>query len=495
MRQAGRWVAAGPIALATASMVVTVLLPATAARAQPALNCPATGCSALLASGHGITVLAETQADPRLLELQVTSAAVTGNLNVWVLLPTSFDPATRYPVLYLLHGTSGTASDWVRFGGAEQTSAGKPVIIVMPDVSLNDTGGSWCANWVNQSSGAANWETFHIDELVPWVDANLPTVADRSGRAIAGLSMGGFCSMTYAARHPDLFETAAAYSGAPDIAYDPEAQLGAMAIINGTELGLDRVAPDSIFGDPATNEVNWQGHDPARLAENLADTNLFLYTGNGQPGRYDPNPAIDPASVAANGGPEGIEWLVGQDNQLFENRLVSLGIPNSWNAYGPGTHTWPYWADDLAQSLSQIVADFGRPPPAKVHYTTTDASYSVYGWSVAVSRSAREFSTLAGADAGGFSLSGSGSAEVVTPPDYTPGSTHVVTVTEGAGPSSTVTLVADSSGHLHLAVPLGPPNPYQEYTVPVVGPNPVQPYSGPVPVGSNVYTTTVTIAP
>jgi hypothetical protein len=43
-------------------------------------------------------------------------------------------------------------------------------------------------------------------------------------------------------------------------------------------------------------------------------------------------------------------------------------------------------------------------------------------------------------------------------------------------------------------VPLGPANPYQEYAVPVVGPNPVQQYSGPSPVGSNVYTTSVTIA-
>lgn len=490
-------VVGGPIGLlAAAIIVVTVLVSSSAAPAQPTLQCPATGCTAVLTSADGITVLSETQADPRLLELQVTSAAVAGTLHVWVLLPTGYQPSTRYPVLYLLHGTSGTASDWVHFGGAEQTSAGQPVIIVMPDVSLGDSGGSWCANWVTQASGAANWETFHIDELIPWIDTNLPTIPDRQGRAIAGLSMGGFCSMSYAARHPDLFETAAAYSGAPDIAYDPEAELGAIAIINGTEVGLNRVAPDSIFGDPATDQVNWQGHDPAALAENLADTNLLLYNGNGEPGPYDPNPATDPASVATNFDPEGIEWLIGQDNQLFHKRLGALGISSYWDAYGPGTHTWPYWTNDFVQSLPKIMQAFTTPvaSPTQVGFTTTDAEYTIYGWSVSVTRTAEEFSTLQHADADGFVLAGSGSAVVVTPADYLPGSTHTVTVVESNGASTTSTLVADGSGRLHVTVPLGPANPYQEYAVPVVGPNPVQQYSGPSPVGSNVYTTSVTIA-
>lgn len=495
-RQARRWAGAGLLGLmATSSMVVSILLPATDARAQT--SAPCSGCSVALQSGDGITVVSESQADPRLLELQVTSAAVAGALNVWVLLPTSFDPATRYPVLYLLHGTSGTASDWVKAGNAEQASAGQPLIIVMPDVSLNDSGGSWCTNWVDQSSGAANWETFHIDELIPWIDANLPTIADRQGRAIAGLSMGGFCSMSYAARHPDLFETAAAYSGAPDIAYDPEAELGAIAIINGTEVGLDRVAPDSIFGNPATDQVNWQAHDPANLAENLADTSLLLYNGNGEPGPYDPNPASDPASVASNFGAEGLEWLIGQDNQLFHNRLDSLGIPSYWDDYGPGTHTWPYWTHDFADSLPRFMQAFANPAPTpgKVSFTTADPAYSVYGWSVSMTRAAEEFSTLEDAGSNGFSLAGSGSAVVVTPADYTPGSSHVVTVTESGAPSTVSTVVADGTGRLHLTVPLGPANPLQEYTIPLLGPNPVQQESGPVPVGSNVYTTSVSIAP
>src|SRR6202022_3173993 len=101
------------------------------------------------------------------------------------------------------------------------------------------------------------WETFHVGQLIPWVDANLRTVASRPGRAIAGLSQGGFCAMSYAARHPDMFTTAVSFSGAPDIAYDLEAQVLVTPIINATEVFLDGAPPNSMFGDRLAEELNW----------------------------------------------------------------------------------------------------------------------------------------------------------------------------------------------------------------------------------------------
>src|SRR5439155_22890700 len=133
----------------------------------------------------------------------------------------------------------------------------------------------------------------HIRQLIPWVDANLRTIPTRGARAIAGLSQGGFCSMSYAARHPDLFATALAYSGAPDIYYDTRDRFGAMAVINATEVALDREPPDTFFGSPATNGINWAAHDPTTLAENLRSTRLSLYWGNGDPGPYDTTPTSD----------------------------------------------------------------------------------------------------------------------------------------------------------------------------------------------------------
>ncbi len=75
--------------------------------------------------------------------------------------------------------------------------------------------------------------------MIPWIDSNLRTIAKRSARAIAGLSQGGFCSMSYAARHPDRFSVALGYSAAPDIYHEADPRLGAMTIVNATEVGLD----------------------------------------------------------------------------------------------------------------------------------------------------------------------------------------------------------------------------------------------------------------
>jgi S-formylglutathione hydrolase FrmB len=421
-----------------------------------------------LRDGHGLHVASMKWIDSRLLALSVTTSALPGPANVRVLLPSGYanHPRRRYPVLYLFHGTSGGASDWTTMGAAEQTTAGKPLIVVMPDIALGRDGGGWCTDWPD---GAYKWETFHISQLLPWVDANLRTIRSRAGRAIAGLSQGGFCSTSYAARHPDLFGTALSYSGAPDIALDGEAQALVTPVVNATEVALDHVPINSMFGSRLSNEINWAAHDPATLAENLRNTNLFLYTGNGQNGPLDASP--NPGGQVIEGG---VEILT----KLFHQRLEKLGIPSLFDDYGPGTHAWPYWARDLRESIDPIMADFASAVarPARVTYMSADAQYGVYGWTVSVNRSVREFSTLRDAWSGGFQLQGSGSATVVTPAVFKRGRSYRVTVG-----SRVMSLRADGSRRLRISVPLGPSNKVQEY-----------PLDGP-PVATKVYTTTVTI--
>jgi S-formylglutathione hydrolase FrmB len=428
--------------------------------------------------GDGLRVAAQSQLDSRLLALTVTTAALPKPANVRILLPAGYDPASsrRYPVFYLLHGTSGGAADWTQMGDAEATTAGRPMIVVMPDIALGDDGGGWCTNWWNAGAhGPPEWERFHIDELIPWIDANLKTKASRAGRAIAGLSQGGFCATSYAARHPDLFATALSYSGAPDIAYDPDAEVASTLIINGTEFGLDRVPPNSMFGDRGANELGWAGHDPATLAGNLRDTSLYLYSGNGRPGPLDPSQP-SPSAMA-------IEMLVSRDTQEFHNRLDALGIPSVYRPYGAGTHSWPYWTRDLRASIGQVADEFAhpRPLPATIDYTSADGRYSVYGWAVTMHRTAAELSTLEAASARGFSLAGSGSATVLTPPSFTPGAHYAVTL-RGTTVDQTLALTAGADRRLRIEVPLGPSNPYQQYTV------------GALLAGTAVHTTKVAIS-
>jgi S-formylglutathione hydrolase FrmB len=427
--------------------------------------------------GNGLHVTSVRQLDQRLLEVTVSSTALPGPAKVRVLLPANYQSRAtrRYPVLYLLHGTSGGAADWTVKGSAEQTTAGLPLIVVMPDIALNDNGGGWCTDWVNGGAyGVPEWETFHVQQLIPWVDRNLRTIAARKGRAITGLSQGGFCSTSYAARHPDLFSTVLGYSGAPDIAYDADVQVGSTAIINATEVGLDGVPPNSMFGDRVTNEINWAAHDPATLANNLRGMNILMYWGTGEPGPLDPSP---PETGAIS-----IEALVNRDNIDFRNRLQALAIPAYYGDYGPGTHSWPYWTRDLQQSIGPITEAFAHPPqtPKRITYTSADAQYGVYGWSVTMHRTAREFSTLEEASTRGFVLAGSGSGTVLTPALYTPGAAYALTL-GGAGIDASTTVVADPEGRLHLEVPLGPSNPYQQDTPEALA------------TGTAVYKTTVSI--
>lgn len=459
------------VTVATASVV---LAPADAGAATPRLS-----------DGYGLHVVSQRRVNSRLLAVTLSTKALYGQPRVSILLPKGYDaPRNRrrhYPVFYLLPGTGGAASDWVNFGDAEQVSAGLPMIIVSPDIAINGDGGGWCTNWLNrnheQTGGTHEWETFHIDQLIPWIDHNLRTRANRSGRAIAGLSQGGFCSMSYAARYPDLFGIALAYSGAPDIAHDPLAVGPSTSIINYTETVYDHVPANSMFGPRATEEVNWANHDPATLAPNLGDTKLFLYAGNGQPG-----PLAGPGCTTAFA--EGIESLVGQDTTLFHDRLEALGIPSVYDAYGPGTHCFAYWARDLKQSIRAIAREFAHPsrPPHEVTYTSADPIYSIYGWHITMHRAAEEFSTLENANARGLALAGSGSATVATPPFYAARAKYRVTL-HGPRVHRTILVKAGADRRLRIHLPLGPANPYQQYTTAAKA------------AGTVVFTTRVAITP
>ncbi len=480
--------AGGPLHWLARDHAVALLISiAVAAGAMLLVPSGAAAAALKLSDGDGLHVVSEQQLDSRLLSARVSTPAlegpasnpaVHGPANVRILLPSGYagHPHRRYPVLYLLHGTNGGAGDWTEFGRAAQTTAGRALIVVMPDIALSDTGGGWCTNWVNGGAyGAPEWETFHIDQLIPWIDRNLRTVAARGGRAIAGLSQGGFCSTSYPARHPDKFIVSLSFSGAPDIAYDTAARGPSTSIINFTETAYDHVPADSMFGPRTSNEINWATHDPATLASNLRGIDLILYTGNGHPGPFDAPPVSGFAS--------GIETLVHEDTLAFHARLQALGIPSYFDDYGPGTHSFPYWAHDLEQSIGRVMADFSHPPrpPARVTYTIADARYSVFGWTVSMHRRAEEFSTLQNASARGFELSGSGSATVLSRRFYRPRAGYRVTLRGRRNHRSTI-VVARRDGRLGIEVPLGPSNRFQQYT------------AAALIAGTRVYQTTVTVA-
>jgi S-formylglutathione hydrolase FrmB len=432
-RGAPTWDPLRPMRVAPLIAAVAVLL-ATAAQAA--------------AADHGLTVTREDHLDPRLIEYGLTTRALADETNLRVLLPDGYDanPSKRYPVLYLLHGCCDYDVDgsqaWTTHGEVEQATAGQDLIVVMP---ASGRGGFYTDWYNNGSGGPPMYETYHVGQLIPWVDAHFRTRAGRAGRALAGLSMGGFGAMSYAARHPDMFVAAAAFSGAVDI-NDPDFgnALDAFSL-------LDGAPPGSLFGPRETQLVRWKAHNPTDLAGNVKGLRLTLRTGNGEQGGD------------FGGGPDALETGVHKQMTTFHERLEALSYPHVWDDYGPGAHSWPYWARDLKQTLPQITDAFANPPaaPKRVRFEAAEPRYRVYGWRVRIERPALEFSRLSGAGRRGFTLTGSGAATVVTPARYKPRRRFRVTL-RGAGGTRKVIRRAGKRGRLTIHIPLGPGNEQQQ---------------------------------
>jgi S-formylglutathione hydrolase FrmB len=411
------------------------------------------GAAALptLRDGHGIHVEALLALDARQLAARVDTGALGRPVDVRILLPEDYDATTRrYPVLYLFHGTSGRAADWVSFGDAVETTAGLPLIVVMPDAGFDGDGGGWFADWFNGGAGGAPmWETFHVHEVVPWVDDNLRTVATRAGRAVAGLSQGGFGALSYAARHPDLFTSVASFSGGCVIDRDPQAIAIATTIIEFTTAVLSGAAdPDAVFGPRATQEINWQAHDPGTLVTNLHGMQIALWTGDGTPGALDPTPP-DPNAAS-------IETITFGATRLFHGYLDAVGIHHAYTYYGGGTHVWPYWARDLREYLPALMRRFRHPPrrPRAIDHLAADDRWSVWGWDVSVVRPERTFDHLERARRTGFVLSGTGDATVRTPAFYPPGTRLRVSI-RGSAADGVQLVRAGDDGRADVAVLLG----------------------------------------
>jgi S-formylglutathione hydrolase FrmB len=415
-----------------------------------AMACALTAAPAVRAADDPqLQLTGRAQLDSRLQELTFKTPLVTAaQSKVRVLLPAGYDASgrTRYPVLWLLNGTLDDQRAWTEKGAAEQLTAGLPLIVVMPSGGA----GGFYSDWYNNGAfGVPRWETYHVDHLLGWIDAHFPTTGTRAGRAIAGLSMGGFGAFSYAARHPDLFADAASFSGAintnePPLAGEPDEAL------------LDGGSPIATWGLRLTDEVRARARNPWDLAGNLRGMALTVRTGNGLPGGPD------------GSGGDPIELLVHLESTDTHNRLASLGIPHIWDDYGAGSHNWFYWQRDLKQTLPTIMATFAHPPaaPSPFTYTAVDPDYRVYGWHVVMRRPHLEFSTLHDARPGGFALSGSGSATVTTQARYRAGARYEVTVDAPGGDPVATRRKAGKDRRLQIEVPLGPANAAQQFTIP-----------------------------
>jgi S-formylglutathione hydrolase FrmB len=256
--------------------------------------------------------------------IKVTSKILKRDVGVTLLLPADYEKTRRrYPVLYLLHGSSGSERDWISKSGIAAYVAGLSLIVVMPDA-----GDSWYVD----SSGQGDYEEFFLKELIPAIDDSLRTLPVRSARGIAGNSMGGYGAWRLGLDRPDLFACAASLSGALD-----------MGVV-----------------DPHSGEPNdwitslYGGTTPSALRKYSRDS---LYT---RLDRLDIRGHWRGPSLYFDAGSS--DYLLSGDHHM-EQYLLERNIPYEYAEFDPGEHGWPYWDEHIRDTL-QFTLRHLAPPTA-----------------------------------------------------------------------------------------------------------------------------------
>lgn len=260
------------------------------------------GAAVLLAVFAAPTAGAD--APPRVETVDLRSALLERPIPYRVALPG--DASSGTPVVYLLHGLDGASSNWFERTEVEEQAAALGLAVVTPE------GG---AGWYTDAPGAP-WERSLLEEVLPDVERRFPVARERAGRAIAGLSMGGYGALKVAVRHPTRFALAASISG---VVAAPSHNARA----DGSRWALLRESLDRAFPDPATARANDLF---ALLREPSGVERPFLYFDCG----------LDDPFLA--------------QNRELAALLVEAKVPHEFRQR-PGTHGWDYWREQVGEVL------------------------------------------------------------------------------------------------------------------------------------------------
>jgi S-formylglutathione hydrolase len=253
------------------------------------------------------------------------SRILNRNKHVTILTPNGCgDAIQKYPVLYLLHGYGGNRQSWLNNTRIDQLITRFPMIVVFPE-----SGRRW---FINDSNGY-HYEDYLVKELIHFVDLKFAMTSDRRARGIGGFSMGGAAAVFTAFRHPSLFSTAFAHSGAfegPLRTGDPYAAF--------------RTDPDLLMPTVEMHEKVW---GPPGSAVRKAYDPYHLVNSWDQ--RYDLNIYFDQ-------GLDDFERMI-QMNRNFHHALQKKKIPHRYEER-PGKHDWNFINDSLAFSIQCAYSHF-----------------------------------------------------------------------------------------------------------------------------------------
>ena len=233
-----------------------------------------------------------------------------------VVLPTNYknsNEKTFYPVVYLLHGLTGHFDNWTDKTKLVEHAAKYNFIIVTPEGNNG---------WYTDSASVPNdkYESYIVQELIPEIDKNYRTLKDKKHRVIAGLSMGGYGSVKFGLKYPEMFSLVGSFSGALGAGTWTQKDISAKGVIAESLLG--------VFG--IENSQTRRTNDVFKLVREMS------------PDKYKTLPFIYVDC--------GTEDFLYQNNRNFADLLVEKKIPHEFRQL-PGKHDWRFWNSQIQEFL------------------------------------------------------------------------------------------------------------------------------------------------
>lgn len=280
----------------------------------------------------------------RWLRVFVNSPAMGRTVQVQLLVPA--DRSRHRPTLYLLDGraASDDGNNWLDQGHAQEFFADKDINVVL---TIGGPAGYY-TDWQRPDPVLGNnkWETFLTHELPPLIDSEF----EGNGRnAVEGVSMGAEAATMLAMRNRRLYQAVAGHSGCYAMGSE-FGQAQARAVV-GTYGGN----PDNMFGDQ--DDPDWMAHDVLTHAERLRGMAIYLSAGSGFPGIFDNPDTMAGINSMMFGGP--LEIGARACTMVLADRLARMRIPATVDFQPTGTHSWPYWAEELPRAWPTIAAAVG----------------------------------------------------------------------------------------------------------------------------------------
>lgn len=275
-----------------------------------------------------------------LLTFNFESQYLNGGTQISVILPDKQRDQTpeqfyrngkKYKVLWLLHGTFGDNTDWIRRTNIELYASRKNLVVVMPS-ALNSN----YSNWPKTMMGYHMYDYF-VKELMPLIYGWFPVSDKREDNYIAGLSMGGRGTIKFAVNFPELFAAAAILSAAP---------VDFTTLRHGDEnpmKNLDNKRMQTTIENAGGMEKYLKSEENVwSIIDELADT-----------GRL-------PRLLFAIG--EDDHWLY-QNYQKFQAHCNEIGLNAEWFHLPGYKHEWAFWDIAIQHALEffGLKNDGGNP--------------------------------------------------------------------------------------------------------------------------------------